>query len=184
LDPNRSFRRDDVNEEEWKTEEAAQLIQFLDGLDDENHRALKWKCHVDLHETTLTDCTEFRPAKAARDGIKDYDDHIPDGFYLVGDSQTNHIEWYNYVLERVEKVTHIAEMEEDNTLSGYPAASRGLILVPAKELGLCGGGCVDADYVMTTEVYPDSERTTSEDCVRAQVEAVCAAVDYLMEREL
>ena len=27
-----------------------------------------WMVHVDLHETTDTDETEFRPAKAARDG--------------------------------------------------------------------------------------------------------------------
>jgi hypothetical protein len=105
---------------------------------------------------------------------------------LVGDSSASHrddqLNWYNYVLQRVEKVTHIAELESDNTLSGYPATSRGLVLVPAKELGLCGGGCVDARYVLTTEVYSDSERSSEEDCVNAQVEAVCAAVDYLVER--
>ena len=28
----------------------------------------RWLMHVDLHETTDTDESEFRPAKAARDG--------------------------------------------------------------------------------------------------------------------
>ena len=43
--------------------------------------------HVDLHETTDTDNSEFGPAKAARDGTA-LDWHaIPDGFYLVGDSE-------------------------------------------------------------------------------------------------
>ena len=183
LDPNRSFRRDDENQEDWWTDEASQLMKFLDELPTASGCSIKWLCHLDLHETTLSDCTEYRPAKAARDGIKEYDDHIPDGFYLVGNSVTNHLEWYKFVLERVEKVTHIAETEEDNMLSGYPATGRGLILVPAKELGLCGGGCVDAKYLMTTEVYPDSDKTNEEDCIRAQVEAVCAAIDYLIEQQ-
>ncbi|KAL7505764.1 hypothetical protein ACHAXN_003211 [Cyclotella atomus] len=186
LDPNRSFRRDDIDIEEWRTEEASQLMHFLDELTTKDGGAMEWVCHLDLHETTQSDCTEFRPAKTARDGLVEYDDHVPDGFYLVGDSSASHrddqLNWYNYVLQRVEKVTHIAELESGNTLSGYPATSRGLVLVPAKELGLCGGGCVDARYVLTTEVYPDSERSSEEDCVNAQVEAVCAAVDYLVER--
>ena len=42
--------------------------------------------HVDLHETTDTDETEFRPAKAARDGEYIAPDTIPDGFYCVGDT--------------------------------------------------------------------------------------------------
>ncbi|KAL3802075.1 hypothetical protein HJC23_010831 [Cyclotella cryptica] len=182
LDPNRSFRRTKEDEADWRTEEATMLMDFLDRLGSkDNHGAIEWLCHVDLHETTQSDCTEFRPAKAARDGLKDYDDHVPDGFYLVGDVVGNHLEWYNAILKRVEKITHIAEMEEDNTLSGYPAASRGLILVPTKELGLCAGGAVDAKYLMTTEVYPDSERTCPKDCVLAQVEAVCAALDLTLD---
>lgn len=42
---------------------------------------------------------------------------------------------------------------------------------------------MDARYVVTTEVYPDSDRTSPRDCVKAQVEAVCAAVDYLIEQK-
>ncbi|CAD7961362.1 unnamed protein product [Amoebophrya sp. A25] len=45
--------------------------------------------HIDLHETTDTDATEFRPAKAARDGnafVFERDGQIPYGFYLVMDS--------------------------------------------------------------------------------------------------
>ena len=193
LDPNRSFIRtknDDYDNTsiEWRTEEASQLMTFLDGLHSTQDETpiVHWKCHLDLHETTQSDCTEFRPAKAARDGLTEYDNHIPDGFYLVGSSTSRSsddqcLKWYNSILSRVEKVTHIAEMETDNTLSGYPATSRGLIVVPGKDLGLCGGGCVDAEYVVTTEVYPDSVGMSEEGCVRAQVEAVCAAMDFLMD---
>jgi hypothetical protein len=42
--------------------------------------------HVDLHETTDSDETEFRPAKAARDGEYIAPDVIPDGFYTVGNA--------------------------------------------------------------------------------------------------
>ena len=31
-------------------------------------KGVAWQMHLDLHETTDTDETEFRPAKAARDG--------------------------------------------------------------------------------------------------------------------
>jgi len=42
--------------------------------------------HLDLHETTDTDESEFRPARAARDGEAWTPGYIPDGFYLVADS--------------------------------------------------------------------------------------------------
>ena len=49
--------------------------------------------HVDLHETTDSDETEFRPAKAARDGEYIAPDVIPDGFYTVG----NAVSFFNYL---------------------------------------------------------------------------------------
>jgi hypothetical protein len=46
-----------------------------------------WTCHIDLHETTDTDASEFRPAKASRDGVTPATSGIPDGYYLVGNSE-------------------------------------------------------------------------------------------------
>lgn len=46
------------------------------------------RLHIDLHETTDTDETEFRPALAARDGEPFEPGAIPDGFYLVDDSDS------------------------------------------------------------------------------------------------
>ena len=46
----------------------------------------RWMIHVDLHETTDSDETEFRPAKVARDGEYIAPDVIPDGFYTVGNA--------------------------------------------------------------------------------------------------
>ena len=84
VDPNRSFNPDgevvagrSFNPEP-STDESRNLIAYLGTLGVE-----QWLCHVDLHETTDTDETEFRPAKAARDGEDHTPDSIPDGFYEV-----------------------------------------------------------------------------------------------------
>ena len=37
----------------------------------------------------------------------------------------------------------------------------------------------EARYTSTTEVYPDSPRATPEECIAAQVAAVCAAVEFV-----
>ncbi len=74
VDPNRSFY------ENSPSEESAGLMQLVESLGGDI------LAHIDLHETTDTDELEFRPALAARDGI-DYDKGmVPDGFYLVGDT--------------------------------------------------------------------------------------------------
>lgn len=64
---------------EAATEESAALIRFMEyeigkkGDDeatadaDDGKKELDWICHLDLHETTDTDETEFRPAKNSRD---------------------------------------------------------------------------------------------------------------------
>jgi hypothetical protein len=55
----------------------------------------------------------------------------------------------------------------------------GVIHYAMRELGLCA--CISgARYTTTTEVYPDSPRATPEQCVAAQVAAVCAAVDFVL----
>lgn len=209
IDPNRSFgAKTEANPTPIRTDESTQLLNFLNTLsittDDGVRHRPKWLCHLDLHETTNSDVTEFRPAKAARDGLMEYDDHIPDGFYLFGhcpqdeenthhdqpkqpqlQQQQQHLNFYNAILKRVEKVTHIADSESDGTLCGHTATSRGLLLLPGcTELGICAGGAVpEATYAVTTEVYPDSDRTTDEVCVQAQIESICAALDYLLTLE-
>ena len=59
--------------------------------------------HIDLHETTDTDETEFCPAKAARDGVDWSPGCIPDGFYLVGDTQNPQLEFLKAVIDKAEK---------------------------------------------------------------------------------
>ena len=57
-----------------------------------------------------------------------------------------------------------------------------MISYAARELGLCMG-MTEAQYVGTTEVYPDSPRTDPENCIEAQVAAVTGALDYLRDRQ-
>ncbi|GMG86275.1 M14 family metallopeptidase [Biformimicrobium ophioploci] len=167
IDPNRSFYADSP------AEESAALMRLVAPVRD---RAL---LHIDLHETTDTDETEFRPALAARDGKPFTPGGIPDGFYLVDDSESPQPAFQQAVIEAVERVTHIAPADENGEIIGSPVVARGVIQYPLKKLGLCAG-ITSAPYKTTTEVYPDSARATSEQCNAAQVAAVCAAIDYAL----
>ena len=109
--------------------------------------------HVDLHETTDTDNSEFGPAKAARDG-KPFDLHdIPDGFYLVGDVERPAPEFQRALIAAVRQVTQIAEADEHGCIIATPLQQPGVINYAKRALGLCGG-MTAARFVTTTEVYP------------------------------
>lgn len=167
VDPNRSFRDDSP------APESAALMQLVAPLRD---RVL---VHVDLHETTDSDESEFRPALAARDGKPFEPGEIPDGFYLVDDSENPQPGFQQAVIEAVAKVTHIAPADANGEIIGSPVVAAGVIHYPLRQLGLCAG-ITDAPYKTTTEVYPDSPRATPEQCNAAQATAVCAAIDYAL----
>jgi hypothetical protein len=166
VDPNRAFR------EGGAAPEAQALMALLAPWRD------SFTVHVDLHETTDTDETEFGPAKAARDGTVHVSHPIPDGFYLVDDTEQPHPEFQAAVLAAVAQVTHIAAADAHGALIGSPMVAPGVIRYPLRALGLCAG-VTDAPCRTTTEVYPDSPRTTPEACIAAQVAAVRAAIDFV-----
>lgn len=167
VDPNRSFRADSP------AEESAALMRLVAPVRD---RVL---VHVDLHETTDSDESEFRPALAARDGKPHVPGEIPDGFYLVDDSERPQPGFQQAVIAAVERVTHIAPADQNGEIIGSPVVAPGVINYPLKQLGLCAG-ITDAPYKTTTEVYPDSPRVTAEQCNAAQAAAVCAAIDFAL----
>lgn len=169
IDPNRSFRNDSP---------AAECTALLGLVAPMRERAL---VHIDLHETTDSDESEFRPALAARDGLDYVRGEIPDGFYLVGDTGNPQIAFQEAVIAEVAKVTHIAPADARGEIIGSPVVAPGVIVYPFRELGLCAG-ITDARYTSTTEVYPDSPRATPEQCNDAQATAVCAAIDYALAR--
>ena len=138
-----------------------------------------WTVHIDLHETTDSDETEFRPALAARDGQPFVPGHIPDGFYLVDDTENPQPAFQRSIIEAVEQVTHIAPADARGEIIGTPVCDRGVIRYPLKALGLCAG-ITGARYTTTTEVYPDSPRATPQQCVAAQVAAVQAAIGFAL----
>lgn len=166
VDPNRSFAN-------RAAEESAALLDLL----------APWRkqiqLHIDLHETTDTDETEFRPALAARDGAVFEPGTIPDGFYLVDDTEQPQAEFQQAIIEAVAQVTHIAPADQNGEIIGSPVVSPGVIRYPLRELGLCAG-ITDAHLRSTTEVYPDSPRATPAQCNDAQCAAVAAALDYLL----
>ena len=168
IDPNRSFRADSP------APESAALWELLAPL---REVAL---LHIDLHETTDTDESEFRPALAARDGKPFEPDTIPDGFYLVGDSENPQPQFQQAVIAAVERVTPIAPPDPQGRIIGTAVSGHGVINYPVKRLGLCAG-ITQARYTTTTEVYPDSPSATPQQCNAAQVAAVSAALDYALE---
>ncbi len=166
IDPNRSFYANSP------AEESANLIKLVATLGDV-------LMHIDLHETTDSDETEFRPALAARDGLEYIEGMIPDGFYTVGDTENPQPEFQKAVIESVAKVTHIAPADDKGEIIGSPVVQFGVINYPMVKLGLCGG-VTNCTYGTTTEVYPDSPKVTDEECNDAQVAAVVGGLDYVL----
>ncbi|MFT4197496.1 MAG: M14 family metallocarboxypeptidase [Pseudoxanthomonas sp.] len=170
LDPNRNFRVGSP------ARESAALMALVAPL---RGRVL---LHVDLHETTDSDESEFRPALAARDGQPFEPGTIPDGFYLVDDSGNPQPAFQRAIIDAVAKVTHIAPADPDGTIIGSPVVAPGVIEYALAELGLCAG-ISGARYTSTTEVYPDSPRATPQQCDDAQAAAVCAALDFALAQQ-
>jgi len=171
VDPNRSFRPDSPSRE------AAALMALVAPL---RGRVL---VHIDLHETTDSDETEFRPALAARDGKPFVPGTIPDGFYLVDDSRNPRPAFQKAIIDAVSRVTHIAPPDPDGTLIGSPVVAPGVIEYDVGPLGLCAS-VSGARFTTTTEVYPDSPRATPAQCNLAQVVAVRAALDFALGQHI
>jgi hypothetical protein len=166
IDPNRAFRADSP------AQESAALMRLV--------APLHGQCvaHIDLHETTDSDESEFRPAVAARDGKAFMPGSIPDGFYLVDDSANPQPAFQQAIIAAVETVTHIAPADVHGGIIGSPLVAHGVIHYAMKALGLCAG-VSGAKYTSTTEVYPDSPRATPEQCIAAQVAAVAAVLGFV-----
>jgi hypothetical protein len=139
----------------------------------------QFAAHIDLHETTDTDESEYRPAVAARDGSPFEPCTIPDGFYLVDDAQNPQPAFQQALLQAVQQVTHIAPADAHGGIIGSPLVAHGVIRYEMQALGLCAS-ISGARYTSTTEVYPDSLRASPDQCIDAQVAAVCAALEFVL----
>lgn len=171
MDPNRSFI------DHSPAQESAALMQMVAPF--REHTLM----HIDLHETTDSDESEFRPALAARDGVDYEPGEIPDGFYLVDDTVHPQPAFQQAIIDAVAKVTHIAPADERGEIIGSSVVGPGVIGYALKKLGLCAS-ITEAPYKSTTEVYPDSSRATAEQCNLAQAVAVCAAIDFALAHPL
>jgi hypothetical protein len=168
VDPNRSFKAD------GQAAEARRLMDFVAPYHG------KFLVHLDLHETTDSDETEFRPALAARDGKPFEPGLIPDGFYLVDDADNRQPAFQDAIIAAVSRVTHIAEPDAKGRLIEEPMLSPGVIQYPVRSLGLCVG-LTGARFTTTTEVYPDSPRATPAQCNEAQATAVRAGIEHALQ---
>ena len=166
IDPNRSFRSPSP------AQESAALMRLVAPW------LGQFAAHIDLHETTDTDESTFRPALAARDGTPFEPGSIPDGFYLVDDADNPQPGFQQAIIAAVARITHIAPADAKGEIIGCPAVAPGVIRYPLKAWGLCAG-ITGARYTTTTEVYPDSPRATPEQCIAAQVAALDAAIGFV-----
>lgn len=167
VDPNRSFMAD------GPAEESAALMKLVAEVGG------PFVMHMDLHETTDTDESEFRPALAARDGKPFEPGIIPDGFYTVADADNPQPEFQRAIIDAVRAVTHIAPSDDQGQIIGCEVTQPGVIHYAFRPLGLCAG-VTDARFTTTTEVYPDSDKATPEICNRAQVAAVRGGLDHAL----
>ncbi len=165
IDPNRSFYP------ESPAEECNLFLNAVSGIE--------IFAHFDLHETTDTDNTIFRPALEQRDGKPQELSEIPDGFYVVGDTRNPQKEFQKAIIESVKRVTHIAPADENGNIIGVPLEDEGVINYDMKKLFLCGGFS-GAQFSTTTEVYPDSPKVTDANCVDAQVASIRGGLDYIV----
>mgnify|MGYP000300719211 CR=1 FL=1 len=170
IDPNRSFYQNSP------AKESAALMSYIESLN------LDLLAHFDLHETTDSDNSEFRPALAARDAEVHDNWNIPDGFYLVGNTLNPQADFQKAIIENVKKITHIAPADENGQLIGTELSQIGVINYSAREYGLCMG-LSDAEYVTTTEVYPDSPVVDERQCNLAQVAVITSGLDYILSHE-
>ncbi len=169
IDPNRSFVPNSP------AKECELLMTYVKNLN------IQITAHLDLHETTDTDNSEFRPALAARDATTHDVWDIPDGFYLVGNTQKPAKEFQKRIIDGVSEVTHIAPADENEMLIGSPITQKGVINYRFQTLGMCTG-FTNSPFSTLTEMYPDSPRADDEICIQAQVKAVTSGLDYIREQ--
>ncbi len=167
IDPNRNFRVG------GPPQEAAALIALVNRTSDQ------YLLHIDLHETTDSDESEFRPALSARDGKAFEAEAVPDGFYLVADAADPQLALQHAIITAVREVMQIAEPDDEGRIIGSPIIAHGVIAYPVAELGLCTS-ITAGRFTSTTEVYPDAPNTTAEMCRKAQVTAICAALEFVL----
>jgi hypothetical protein len=106
---------------------------------------------------------------------------IEPGAELVGESDCANPQppFQQAIIDAVQRVTHIAPADDKNEIIGSPVVAHGVIHYAMKEAGLCAG-ITGARYTCTTEVYPDNPHATPEQCIAAQVTAVCAGVEFVL----
>ena len=91
--------------------------------------------------------------------------------------------WLLDIIDSVRKVTHIAPPDDKGKIIGKIVQQEGVVFFPDKDYDVCTT-VTDARFTVTTEVYPDSDKTTAEQCNDAQVASVVGALDFLVKNRI
>ena len=177
MDPNRSFH---LNDEFKQTEESKALIAHIRKIEQEAGSGVVWKCHLDLHETTDSDATEFMPAKHAKAGLPYNGEVTPNGFFLVANAKNPQLAFHKAIINHVKKVTQIATPDKDGNVMDEPLVQEGVVQTAGHDLGVCGG-VTGGKYTTTTEVCPNNN--DGEKWNQVQVAAIVGALDYILTQQ-
>lgn len=154
LDPNRHFKR-------WG-QQAQECVAMMDSV--ESLRA-GFTFSSDLHETTDSDI-EFRRLLAERDGEEEPNSYIPNGFYMLADTDDPDSLFASKIIETVRKVTPIAT---DTIILGYRNEG-GIIKAPDLKNLCMNFSKIFARDVITTEIYP--ENIPARESIDGQIAAI------------
>eukprot|EP00657_Telonema_sp_P-1_P010137 TRINITY_DN4433_c0_g1_i1.p1 TRINITY_DN4433_c0_g1~~TRINITY_DN4433_c0_g1_i1.p1 ORF type:complete len:127 (-),score=85.23 TRINITY_DN4433_c0_g1_i1:338-718(-) len=90
---------------------------------------------------------------------------------------------FKAMIDAVKKITHIAPAEADGKMLDVLVKQEGIIEIPARSLGLCGG-FLKLKYAITTEVYPDSPKVDDANCDQAQVVTITSGLQYIIDKQI
>ncbi|MEZ5815051.1 MAG: peptidase [Alphaproteobacteria bacterium] len=170
FNPNREFRHDST------CEESTLAMAFIDSLQG------PIDAHMDLHETPESDRTIFRPEQASIDGTTYEDTPKPDGSYLITPETLRMEQLERAIVASMKKILPIASPDNDGNINSLKMQHEGVIRYPAGK-GVCMDYTNAASRLgaFTTEIYPDGEHTTEQDCNDGQVAAIRGFLDHILD---
>ncbi|HEX7325356.1 MAG TPA: succinylglutamate desuccinylase/aspartoacylase family protein [Rhodanobacteraceae bacterium] len=141
--------------------------------------------HVDLHETSATDGTEFGAAAAARAGKTSHEpEGAADGFYVCACPGDPRLDFQRAVVDAVAAVAPIATVYGNHACAGFRPVARGVIQCPDDRTAWCAAATKPRVATLThvCRASASGPAGAPDDCDRTQALAVCAAFDYALSQ--
>lgn len=141
--------------------------------------------HVDLHETSAADSTEFGAVEAARAGRASYEPAgAADGFYVCACQRDPRLDFQRAIVDAVAAVTPIATVYGNHERVGVQPIANGVVQCPDDQTAWCAATTKPMAGTMThvCQAGANGLAGSSADCDSTQALAVCAAFDFALSR--